>query len=995
MRRKIVLFLGICLVAASIITAKTPLLMSRAPKDEMNQWVDSVYNSLSTEQRVGQLLCICFNTTNVKKSKKEIDDMMKKYHFGWVYFESGPAMNHAELINYANAVSETPVAVAIDGEWGLSMRMPETPFFPKNMMLGAIQDDMLLYEYGAEMARECKEFGIHVNFAPTSDVNSNPKNPVIGTRSFGEDPMNVAGKVVAYSRGLEDNGVMSVAKHFPGHGDTDSDSHKTLPMVNRSLASIESTDLVPFSNYANAGLSGVMVGHLRIPALKTGEGPTSLTPSVVTGLLKQKMGFGGLIFTDALRMKGASQDRKPNGLKAFLAGADVLLSPYDTDKSFKQLVDYYNKGGDAQKSIELTVKKILSYKYALGLANYKPVETEGLLDRVNSRQSQVVLRKLYAAGMTLVKNDNNAVPVKHLEKKVSLAVAGETLENADKFVSTSRLYTTINATQLKESNAAQWVSDNKDASTLIIAVYNNEESTVRTVEKAVKAGGDRVALVFFIKPYSLAPFKKAINGCPTVLEAYETHQYAQEYAAQALFGGSDVTGRIPVTVEGVANAGTGVTVMASRIGYGLPEEVGLDERLVEQVDSIANLAVQEGAFPGCQVLVARHGKVVLKKSYGYTSTDKAVAVNGNTLYDLASVSKATGTLSGIMKCVDEGKVSINGFLGNYIPELKDTGKGALTIRDLLYHETGIQPSLNIYQLMTDTASYKGALFINSQSADYQRYAGAAYFNNTAKVRSDITSDHKTSVFDVQIGKNLYVGKITGDSIMHMIYACPQRADRHYVYSCLNFCLLRQVEENVTGIRHDKFVYDNIFHRIGAYRTVYRPLDFFSKNEIAATELDDYFRGGLVQGVVHDETAAFSGGIQGNAGLFSNANDLVKLCQMWLFDGMYGGEQILSKETVNTFLTSKSPNSYRGLGFDKPDCKDPRNSNIVPEANPEVIGHTGFTGTSFWIDPKEDLIYIFLSNRVCPSRKNPAFVKVGARYNIFRYIYDSVNRNRIK
>lgn len=988
-----ILLIGLSFVAAGLITAKTPLFISNQPQDEMEAWVDSVYNSMTPEQRVGQLIAQCYQTKDVNAAKREIKSDVEKYHIGWAYFATGKAEHHAELANYVNSVSATPVAIGLDGEWGLSMRMPDTPRFPKNMMLGAVQDDMLIYEYGREMARECREVGVNVNFAPTADVNSNPLNPVIGTRSFGEDPDNVAHKVVAYSRGLEDGGVLSVAKHFPGHGNTEKDSHKTLPVVDRSLASIEAIDLVPFKTYTDAGLSGVMVGHLQIPALKTGNNPTSMTPSVVTGLLKQKLGFDGLVFTDALTMQGARKSGKPNGLKAFLAGADVLLEPYNVGKSFDELLDFYNKGGDKQKAIELTCKKILRYKYALGLNHYKPVVIDGMMDRINTRQAALVLRKLYAASMTILKNDNGALPVKHLEDAVAVAVAGESMDDAKQFVQTCARYTDVSTHHLTEHNASSWVDDNASASALVIGVFNNNAGTRRAVEHAVaKAGKDKVVLVFFIKPYDLADFSTAIAGSGAVVEAYEDHVYAQDYAAQVVFGGSDATGRIPVTVSNVAKAGEGVTVMASRLGYDVPEAVGLDYKLVEQIDSIANLGVKAGAFPGCQVLVARHGKVVVRRSYGYTDNTKADAVDGNTLFDLASVSKATGTLSGIMKAVDDKKISINGFLSDYIPQLKGTSKGVLTIRDLLFHETGMPPSLNIYELMTDPSSYTGALSVGKKSAGYSRFAGGAWINNTARVRTDITSPKRTDVFNVQIGKNLWVGQPTMDSIMNMIYNQRQRANHSYVYSCLNFCLLRQAEENMTGERHDKYVYDNIFHPLGAFRTVYRPLDHFSKKEIAATELDEYFRDGLVCGVVHDETAAFSGGIQGNAGLFSNANDLAKLCQMWLFGGMYGGERILSQSTVNTFLTMRSLNSHRGLGFDKPNFKRPDYSSITDAASAEVVGHTGFTGTSFWVDPKEDLIYIFLSNRVCPSRNNPAFSRVGARYNIFDYIYDSIRRN---
>lgn len=302
-------------------------------------------------------------------------------------------------------------------------------------------------------------------------------------------------------------------------------------------------------------------------------------------------------------------------------------------------------------------------------------------------------------------------------------------------------------------------------------------------------------------------------------------------------------------------------------------------------------------------------------------------------------------------------------------------------------------ALNMYPLMTDPDSYTGELVSGKKSAAYNRYSGGAYIKSTAKVRRDITSATETGEFDYRIGKRLYVGKPTYDAIMDTIHKIELRNNRHYLYSCLNFCLLMEAEQNATGVRHDKFVYDNIFHRLGAYRSVYRPLDFFKKKEIAATELDEYFRQELVTGSVHDETAAFSGGIQGNAGFFSNANDLAKLCEMWLNGGMYGGEQILSTSTVRLFTTSKSPNSHRGLGFDKPNVAHPDESSTCEEADPSVFGHTGFTGTCFWVDPKNDMIYVFLSNRVCPSRKNPAFTRVGARTGIFRLAYQSLARTK--
>lgn len=992
--KKYLIALGLWMLAAGInVHAKTPILLHKAPRQEMNAWVDSVYNSMSVEQRVGQLIAQAFQLKDKNAAKAEIKRIVDRYHIGCIYFASGPAKNHAELANYANSLSATPIMVAIDGEWGLSMRLKDTPRFPKNMMLGAIQDDRLIYEYGLEMARECKETGIHINFAPTVDVNSNPHNPVIGTRSFGEDPVNVSRKAVAYSKGLEDGGVLSVSKHFPGHGDTKEDSHKTLPTVSRPLASIQAIDLLPFKNYADAGLGGVMVAHLNIPALNTGTQPSSLSKDVVTGLLKEKMEFEGLVFTDALVMKGARQNGKANGLAAFKAGNDVLLEPYKLDQSVKDLIAYYNNSEEGRQAIEKACKKVLAFKYALGLSDYRPAATDSLLERINTREAELTLRKLYAASITLLKNKESALPAKHLEKTTCVAVIGGK-EPHKEFVDACRRYTQLSSARITSpAEASNWAAKHKDAGNIILAVADRSEASRIAVKNILhKTGAGKVTLVFFIRPYDLTVYKQAIDDSRAVVLAYESHPYAQDFAAQVVFGGSDATGRIPVTVEGVAHAGDGLTLRASRLGYAMPEEVGLDARLLEQIDSISNLGVQEGSFGGCQVLVARHGKVVVNKTYGYMDAGKTIPMSDNTIFDLASVSKASGMLSGVMKAVDDKKLSLDAKLATYIPELKDSEKGEITIRNLLYHETGMQPAINVYQLFSDSTSYNAALVKGKRQPGYKRFAGGGFINDTARVRTDITSPVRTKDFDVQIGKNLFVGRITADSVMQMIYNTTQRDDRNYKYSCLNFCMLRQAEENATGIRHDRYVYDNIFHRLGAYRSVYRPLDIFKKSEIAPTERDEYFRGGIVQGVVHDETAAVSGGIQGNAGFFSNANDLAKLCQMWLNRGMYGGEQILTKATVDLFLTSKSANSHRGLGFDKPNTERPEYSSTCEEASPEVVGHTGFTGTSFWIDPKTDIIYIFLSNRVFPSRVNPAFSRVGARANIFKYVYESLDRN---
>lgn len=965
--------------------AKESIFLSRANQAKMNAWVDSAYNAMTPEERVGQLFAQVVNPKHQAAARKEIKRLVEIYHIGCIYFSAGTAKQHAELADYANSLSSVPLMTAIDGEWGLSMRIPSTPRFPKNMALGAIQNDRLLYEYGREMARECREMGININFAPSVDVNSNPRNPVIGIRSYGEDPANVTRKAISYARGLEDGGVLSVAKHFPGHGDTNSDSHKTLPTVDHSLAYLRMTDIAPFQSYINAGLGGIMVAHLNVPALGTKGSPTSLSERVVSKLLKNELGFKGLVFTDALAMKGARRSNKANGLPALLAGADVLLEPYPLPQSYRDILDYYKSGDKQASTIARAVKKILSFKYAMGLNNRKPITYEGMLSKINSRQAELVQRKLYAASMTILKNENDILPVKHLDRKICIVSIGAKATN--NFSNTCSLYSDIERYSLSDGNADEVMNHIKTADHVIVGIFNTGLSTEMNLSRLIlEIGADKVIPVFFIKPYDMANYSGSISLCNTTIVAYEDHPLAQEYAAQVVFGGSDATGRIPVAVDGVAKCGDGITLRASRLGYGMPEEVGIDLQFIAKADSLAELGIQKGAFPGCEVLVARHGKVVLNKSYGHTDKSRFHKITANTLYDLASVTKATGTLSAVMKAMDSGKMRLDAPLATYIPALNGSDKGKLTIRQLLFHETGMPAALNMYNLMTDPKSYSGSLISRTKSKNYKKYAGGAYINSTAHVRHDITSEARTDTFNYRIGKKLWVGCPTYDTIMAEIHHQSLRKKKNYLYSCLNFCLLKEAVENATKSQIDDYVYSSIFHKIGAYNMVYRPTDYFSLRQIAPTENDEYFREEVAHGVVHDETAAFSGGIQGNAGLFSNANDIAKLCQMWLNGGMYGGEQILSNKTVKLFTKSKSPNSHRGLGFDKPNTAHPNWSSTCSKANPEVYGHTGFTGTSFWVDPKADFIYVFLSNRVYPSRNNPAFQQVGARAGIMAELY---------
>ena len=966
--------------------AGNPALIYQRSMAKNQQWVDSVYNTLSDRERAAQLFIPMVDPRSGATSKATISKWVKTEKMGGLLFSKGSMEEYATMTNYAQSIADVPVLMSFDGEWGLSMRIKDTPRFPYNMGLGAISDEKLLYEYGREMARECRLLGIHVNFAPVLDVNSNPSNPVIGYRSFGEDPARVSRLGVAYSRGLEEGGVMSVSKHFPGHGDTSVDSHKALPTVSHDRTTLNMVDLLPFNQYIDARLSGVMVGHLSVPALdKTGT-PASLSKVITTDLLRDKMGFEGLIFTDALAMKGANSSIN-NCVAALMAGADVLLGSSSPSKDLDAVMAALKSGKITSKMIETRCKKMLAYKYALGLTVEKPINISGLESRINSSTAEAVNRKLSAALMTVVRNDSKLLPIRGLAER-SIAVVNLGASSNEIFSQFCRKYANVKVYSTSGGLSASTLSAIKNHDVVIVGVFNDKAAQKQAFAQ-LKSIPNMVP-VFFMNPYEMAEFGASLNGLKTLVLAYDDTRYIREYAAQAIFGGIEVSGRLPVNLKGIAPLGTGVKLKKSRLGYTTPEAIGLNPNLEARVDDLVNQGLKTKAFPGCQVLVAKDGNVIINKSYGTLDFEEKKEVTDETLYDLASVSKATGTLSGVMRAYDEGLFELDAPVSEYIEPLQGGDKSRITVRQLLYHESGMPAAVNMFNMMMDTATYDGKLIQNAQSPTYSiKIENGAYGHKDAKLRRDITSPEATDGFTLAAADGIYVGQATMDTIMSRIYNIKLRDTKKYNYSCLNFCLLMNMEEWLTGRPHNEWVDETIFAPLGAFHTGYRPLDRWSKSDIAPTEKDNFLRRQLVWGYVHDETANFSGGVQGNAGLFSNANDLAKLCQMWLNGGEYGEERLLSEETVELFTTSKSSTCRRGLGFDKPDKRNEKNSPTCREASAATFGHTGFTGTCFWVDPQSQLIYIFLSNRVHTTRNNSAFSKLNIRPRIFSEVYKAM------
>ncbi len=984
---KKILCIAVLLLCAVAAQAVKPRLLKNNEAAALS-WADSVMGTMTPRQRAAQLMFPCVNHSS-PTARQTIKKYVADNGMGGILFEHSLMQPYADIIAYTQSVAKVPVMVTFDGEWGLSMRIKDAPRFPKNMALGAITDPSLLYEYGAEMARQCRLLGVDVNFAPVVDVNSNPANPVIGTRSFGSDPARVSALAAAYGSGLEDGGVMAVAKHFPGHGDTSTDSHKTTPIVEHDLATMTDVDLQPFRGFIEAGLGGVMAGHIIVPSLDGSRRPASASVAMTTNLLRDKMDFDGIVFTDALIMKGAANNGKRNVVEAFLAGADALLSSEAPVRDLDDLMLAVKNGRISQSDIDSRCRRILSFKYALGLVSRQQTAAANITELVASPRAEAVNRRLSAAVITALWNKDSMLPlpvdVAHENAIVNIGAPAK-----NDFSGMCARYTPVDcygigsaehitASQLKK------ISSHKN---VVLAVYSNSAASHENFAR-LAAACNNVSAVFFTGVYSLRKFLPSVKSTKALLLTYDDTHYLREYAAQALFGGIKVGGRLPVDLRDIAKAGSGVDISKSRLGYGLPEMTGLNPCLTDSIDSLMNLALRNGAVPGGQVLVAKNGTIVHNRSYGCL-TKGGKAVTDSTVYDLASVSKAVGTLPGIMAVYDDGTLKLDEKISHYIPVLRGGDKDGITVRQLLYHESGMPAALNMFDVMMDSASYKGKLISARKDALHPvKIQNRAWGHRDASLRTDIVRHRRSDKFPTAIAEGLYAGRSAYDTVMTRIYNIGLRKTNAYNYSCLNFCLLMNIEELISHRAHDEFVAERIWKPVGAHRFTYRAAENTPYADIAPTENDTFLRRQTLCGYVHDELAAFSGGLQGNAGVFGSAEDIAKLCQMWLQNGSYGERRVLGDNTVKLFTTDKSPTCRRGLGFDKPDTVKPENSPTCDEADPSVYGHLGFTGTVFWVDPANELIFVFLTNRVNPTRDNAAFSKMNLRPDLFLAVYKAM------
>ncbi len=944
-------------------------------------WVDSVMNTLTPTEKVAQLIWVAGFASGDMAHEAWLHEQVKDKGIGGIIFFSGDAERQSTMINFYDSITKVPLIYAIDGEYGLGMRLADVEKFPFQLTLGAIRNDSLIYKMGAEIASQFRRAGLHINLAPVADINNNSANPVINTRSFGEDPSNVTKKTQMYMKGLQDNGILAVAKHFPGHGDTEVDSHYDLPVIRHTKARLDTVELVPFRALTDAGVSGVMPGHLNVLSVDSAKNiPATLSRKVLTGLLKDELNFRGLVMSDAMNMGGVTKYSVEGEAEAtaLMAGMDVLEYVTNPALAIKIITDKIRKGEIQLSLIDEKCRKVLAAKY-WAINNWSDtVSASGIKEDLSGPSVKALIRELYANALTLLQNENNIIPLKNIGRIKIATVAVNRQERTlfQERISSYMPADHFNIDPSKPEAAAKLLKSLSGYDIVVAAIYGIEQrpsggtavnSSLQNLVGQLNEA-NRCIMVWFGNPYS-AGRVESLQKSGAVIMAYQENRYTEDLSAQLIFGGIGAKGALPVTINSVWPSGHGLLTPGNlRLQFGFPESAGVrSEMLEKKVDSIAARGLEAKAFPGCEVMIARKGIVIFHKTYGYQTYDNRTLLDKNDLFDLASVTKISSTLPGLMLLDSEGKFSTDRTLGEYVPFYKGSDKANLKMIDILTHQAGFVSWIPFWkETIRKNGQYNKRIYHPGFSEKYP----------------------------LEVTPGLYIKENYRDKMLKEIKK-SELGEKKYLYSDNGLIVSTDVIANLTGVKWHQFVYDSIYHRIGAYDITFNPLEKYTLSRIVPTEYDSLYRKQLIWGTVHDEGAAMQGGISGHAGLFATGNDLMKLMELYRRMGNYGGEQIISEDVLKRYSSVQFPENKnkRGIGFDKPSLNNSTLSRDqaypARSASPESFGHSGFTGTFVWVDPKYEISYVFLSNRVYPTRNNNLLSSMNIRLDIQQAIYDSI------
>lgn len=942
------------------------------------RWADSVMASLSVDEMIGQLMVVRANTPG-SDYYDVIDQYIKKYNIGGVTFFGGHPSLQARQTNHWQSIAKTPLFISIDAEWGLAMRLDSIIAFPYQMTLGAIINDSLIYQMGLEVARQCRQIGVQINFAPDVDINSNPDNPVIHMRSFGENQEDVARKGIMYMKGMQDGGLIVTAKHFPGHGDTGTDSHYALPVIPHSRQRLDSVELYPYRRLIEAGLDGVMIAHLYVPSLEKSENtPSTLSKSIVTDLLRSELRFQGLIVTDALDMKAVTTNNLPGEieLKALMAGNDILLLSSNLPEAIRRIKQAVEQGEITEDVIREHCRRILMFKYKAGLSDIKPVNPDVLYNNLNNITDILLCRNLFEESVTVVRNNENLIPLINLDT-LHIASVSTGYDSITLFQDRLAYYALVsNFTLKKEPSDAEiaLLKDKLEPFNLVIISIQN--TSIWGGSPYGISGGvlkfisevcidKKVILDLFASPYSLRLLDE-ISMAEAIVLSYQDHPLMQDISAQVIFGGIPASGKLPVTAGKLFPYGTSFTTEAIRLKYTIPEELGIERRYLLPIDSIITDAIEKKVFPGCQVWAAMDGKVFYMESFGYHTYDKDLPVSNFDLYDLASLTKVAASTLSVMRMTDEKKLDIDRKLQDYLPYLENTDKGSIILRQMMAHQARLTPWIPFYR----------------------------YTMKDDKLDSTIYRKEISEGFQVRVAENLYIKKEYKEVIYDSIITSPLLKANTYKYSDLGFYFIPQILESLVNEPFDDYVANTFYSRLGLSTMGFLPRNRFPLSRIAPTENDKIFRGQLIHGDVHDPGAAMLGGVSGHAGLFSDANDLGVIGQMLLQGGVYGNECYIQGATIKEFTERQFPlnDNRRGIGFDKPLPEYSIEGPACKSASQDSFGHMGFTGTYIWVDPKNQMVFVFLSNRVYPDAENNKLSGMNIRPKIHQFFYDAIEKS---
>lgn len=941
-------------------------------------WADSVMKTLSQDEKIAQLIMVRLSSIDSKTRMVTFYDStverdIRKWNIGGICLFQGAPVKQAALVNKLQSIAKTPILMAIDGENGVGMRLDSVAGLPRMMMLGALRDTNLVYRYGNWVAEQCKQLGIQVNFAPVVDVNNNPNNPVINDRSFGENKYKVASLGIQYMLGMRDKGIMGSAKHFPGHGDVDVDSHLAMPVISKSKEQLDSLELYPFQKIFDAGIGSAMIGHLFIPAIDSNANrAASVSRKSVTKLLKEEMGFKGITFTDALEMKGVA-NAFPDGassVESLIAGNDMLCLPGDVEKTISKVKGAIAEGVIGWSQIDEHVRKVLQAKYATGLAKWKPVPLEGLANRLNEK-TDGLKKEIAEKAITLAKlDDKTAFPLpagkraladlQNISVTESISKSGHSFGNYALVEIGRNRNTAFAAAIRKNYNADVFMFDNSKSAAaadslmealkgyekIIVALHElprfpaNNFGISNEVIRLVNTINASTSSTLFIfgNPYAAKSFCDAKN----IMICYEDDAIVQEAAAKMLSGALPTEGSLPVSVCTSLPAGTGINLPAIA---GPVKKIAVDNNKMASVDSIIQDAIRQKAAPGMALLVIKDGKIIEQKTYGNMSYDAPEKVTQESVYDMASVTKICATTLSIMKLYDEKKIRLDGTLGDYIPWVRGSNKANITLREVLLHQAGLKAWIPFYKEISDSVTMK---------------AKPGYFSKINNAQ-----------YNVKVDDSLYMRTDWRDTMISRILTSSVDARKPYIYSDNDFIFLGEVVKAVSGESLDQYAWNNFYRLLGFRSTGFNPTAYMKKATIAPTEQDPYFRERLVRGYVHDPGAAMFGGVSGHAGLFSNAYEIAVLMEIIMNKGVINEKRFFSTATIDLFNSYQSDISRRGLGFDKPEKDNASRKIPYPALNisSKTFGHTGFTGTCAWADPEKGLVFVLLANRVHPTAKN--------------------------